>query len=80
MTERIEPTMSLTKRQLYEQEESASLEGALENVRHVGRVLNGIENSGELDMGELCRLCRLLSDVEQRLVEQLTEREEVAHR
>ncbi len=72
--------MSLTKRQLYEQEESASLEGALENVRHVGRVLNGIENSGELDMGELCRLCHLLSNVEQRLVEQLTEREEVAHR
>jgi hypothetical protein len=63
--------MSLSKRWFEEQQEAEAreLRAALENVRHVSRVLHGVDNADDLSIGEICRLCRLLENVEEKLAD-----------
>jgi type II secretory pathway predicted ATPase ExeA len=63
--------MSITKRPFEEQQEAEAreLRAALENVRHVSRVLHGVDNADDLSIGEICLLCRLLENVEEKLAD-----------
>jgi hypothetical protein len=72
--------MSIAKRWFEEQqtEEAGRLRDALENVRHVSRVLHGLENANDLSIGEICRLCRLLASVEEELAEAVRAEEVIA--
>jgi phage terminase large subunit len=61
--------MSISKRWFEEQQEedARQLRDALSDVRYASRVLHGIENTDELTMGDLCRVCRLLASAEEKL-------------
>jgi hypothetical protein len=49
------------------------LRDALESVRCAARIMHGIEDANELSLGDISRVCRLLFDAEQQLVEATAE-------
>lgn len=71
--------MSFAKRvfEKQQEQEAGRLRDALENVRHVARVIGDVENANDLTMADLCHLSHLLQSIEQNLVEAV-EAEEAA--
>jgi hypothetical protein len=67
--------MSVSKRWIGAQQDQDAppLRAALESVRYAGRIMHSVEDANELSIGDISRVCRLLFDAEQQLVEAVTE-------